>query len=193
MPTVPPDFEHCDVLHAYLWRRLSAVASDRDAPFRLATFSTITDGGSPASRQVVIRTVDSAARRLTFHTDRRSAKMREIAAEPRVALLFWDAASRTQLRLAARARHVEDTSVIDAFLATAPPGTLAVYRSRTAPGTPISSCDAIDLAAEPILDHVALIEVTIDMLEWLWLDDAGHRRCRFTYVGDRYTHEWLAP
>lgn len=57
------------------------------------TLATVDDTGAPDARLVVIRTSDE--RGLTFYNDTRSPKGRQLASEPRAALVaYWPALSR---------------------------------------------------------------------------------------------------
>lgn len=82
------------------WALLTRASADRRHPARAVQLATRGADGAPRLRSVILRGADAAARRARFHTDRRSAKVAEIAADPRVALLLWDPRSRVQLRLA---------------------------------------------------------------------------------------------
>ncbi|MFW5655279.1 MAG: pyridoxamine 5'-phosphate oxidase family protein, partial [Roseicyclus sp.] len=57
----------------------------------------------PEARTLVLRAVDRAAARLTFHTDMASPKVAQIRADPRVALHVWIPKDRLQIRIRARA------------------------------------------------------------------------------------------
>lgn len=187
------DFDNPDELFSHLWRRIADASTDRNSPFHLATFCTIDRDGSPAARQIIVRQVDVARRQIVFHTDRRSPKVEQIARESRVALLFWDANSRTQLRLSGTAAAESDTDGAKQLIASAHPGTLKVYRTIAAPSTPIAEPHAFECAPEPILTNLAIVTVSVMELEWLWLDDAGHRRCRFDLRLSDVAHQWLVP
>ncbi len=78
-------------LHA-AFGRLAEGARDGRSPFRTPALATLGRDGAPQLRTVVLRGFDPAARSLSIHTDRRSAKVAELAADPRAALHVYDAA-----------------------------------------------------------------------------------------------------
>ncbi|PWG73847.1 pyridoxamine 5'-phosphate oxidase, partial [Enterococcus hirae] len=70
-------------LEARCWYLLEADAGDAGRGLATPVLATVGTDGSAAARTVVLRSATKVSRLLTFHTDRRSAKLREIAAEPR--------------------------------------------------------------------------------------------------------------
>ncbi|WP_217616466.1 pyridoxamine 5'-phosphate oxidase family protein [Cellulomonas sp. GbtcB1] len=86
------------VLHP-VWDALAAATSRRTA-FTLAGLATVSGDGTPQVRSVILRAWDPARGVLAFATDERSTKVRELRAEPRVALVLWDDEAQVQVRLA---------------------------------------------------------------------------------------------
>jgi general stress protein 26 len=97
-PTPEPTLD--SVLSA-LWSGLAAAVRDRDHSWHLPTLATIGLDGSPQARTVVLRDIDPVAATILCHTDARSPKVAEIAAQPEVAWHFYDPRSRVQLRVKA--------------------------------------------------------------------------------------------
>src|SRR6185437_1754319 len=93
--TLPPTLG--DVLES-LWTRIGAGLDGRWPSWALPTLVTVTEDGSPRARVLALRSVDREARRLVFHTDARSDKVREIDGEQRVAVLFFDREDAVQAR-----------------------------------------------------------------------------------------------
>lgn len=79
--------------------------------------ATVSAGGAPAARAVILRGLDE--RGFVFFTDTRSAKADDLAAEPRVALVFLWSAQERQVRVAGRVTPLGDDEV-DAFYAGRP-------------------------------------------------------------------------
>jgi hypothetical protein len=85
---------HADDLTEVLaeaFRLLARCVADRRSAFRTPTIATVGRDGAPRIRTTVLRRFEPAARRLTRHTDRRAAKLTDIAHEPRVAVHVYDA------------------------------------------------------------------------------------------------------
>jgi len=79
--------------------------------------ATVSAGGGPAARAVILRGLDE--RGFVFFTDTRSAKGADLAAEPRVALVFLWSAQERQVRVTGRVSPLEDDEV-EAFYAGRP-------------------------------------------------------------------------
>jgi pyridoxamine 5'-phosphate oxidase len=80
-------------------------------------FATVSPEGWPSARAVILRGLDE--RGFLFFTDTRSAKARELEANPRAALVFLWSASERQVRVGGRVTPVPDEEA-DAFFATRP-------------------------------------------------------------------------
>ena len=195
------------------WRRLQHGARDPASPFRFPVVAThgIAHAGAaiPAARIVVLRDVDIVHHELTFHTDRRSMKAAEIAAEPRVTLVFHDASAHLQLRVVAHATMHTDTAIADAAWAASAPSTRQIYRARRGPGATIDAPFAWDEdvskdgagdegAPEETNDargreHFTVIRCKALSLDWLELCAPTHRRAVFQAAGDRFLGRWVVP
>ncbi|MEO0960732.1 MAG: pyridoxamine 5'-phosphate oxidase family protein, partial [Pseudomonadota bacterium] len=78
-PGLPED--DLDAVVEAAWKRLERGAADKRSAFNTLQLATIGPQGWPEQRTVVLRRVETAERRVTFHTDRRSAKAAEIEAD----------------------------------------------------------------------------------------------------------------
>lgn len=193
MPELPEDLDHPYELSDHFWKRLEEAVADRAAAWHLATFCTIAVDGSPSARSVILREVSANSRYVRFHTDKRSPKVSELACDPRATMLLWDPSARTQLRLRGRCEVSVNDAVTRSLVESSHPGSLGVFRSVLPPSSPIHSPGEALPAPAPLLENVAVVTLWVETLEWLWLDDAGHRRCRFTYAHGSTEVQWLAP
>ena len=115
------------------WSLIRAGVSDRCSSFHLPTVASITSDGLPTMR-VVLRGFDVTNRALQFQTDRRSTKFSELSVDLRIALHFYDASIKTQIRLEATAElHVEDPLAVAAWEASRPSSRLC-YATDIGPG-----------------------------------------------------------
>lgn len=119
--------------------------------------ATVREGGQPAARVVLCKSVDADAGELVFFTNYESAKAREIEASPRVCAVFhWDHVER-QARVYGTVRR--GTAVeSDAYFATRPLlsriGAWASQQSR-----PIASREDLIMQAAEVM---ARFNVTIE-------------------------------
>lgn len=190
---------------AAAWARLERGAADRRTAFNKMQVGTIGAQGWPEMRSVVLRRVEAAERRITFHTDRRSAKAGEIEADGRVTLHFWDARAKLQIRLWGQARVVAEDPLAGEAWARLAPRQRATYLGSLPPGRPIETPEEGDAAFGTALGAAegeageargrgafAVVPVTVMRLEWLHLREAAHRRARFDWGGE-WQGRWLAP
>jgi len=168
--------------------------ADRRGAFRTPTLATRALDGGPSLRTVVLRGFDAASRVLSIHTDRRSAKAAEIAADGRAVLHGYDAVAQLQLRLAGKAvLHVEG-AIVAAAWAASHAGSRVIYAGAEVPGTPVAAPPAAPLDAAAGRAHFAVVTLRVDALDWLLLAPEGHRRARFAWDGDGVVSGgWVAP
>lgn len=108
-----PDDDPLELFLAWYDHAVSSGARDPDA----VTLATVGPGGSPRARVVLYKGV--SAERLVFYTNYESDKARELAAEPRAALVFhWRELAR-QVRVEGRAERLTPGES-DAYFATRP-------------------------------------------------------------------------
>jgi len=178
---------------AEAFRLLARGVADRRSPIHTPSLASIGADGAPRLRTLVLRGFDAAARTLRLHTDHRSGKAAEIAADPRVALHAYDAGAQVQLRLGGHASlHTED-AIADAAWAASTANARLVYTTTLAPGAAIAAPDLPPPASDG-RDHFAVLVMRFDALEWLWLSSAGHRRARFTWdSAGQPSAEWCVP
>jgi hypothetical protein len=189
-----------EAIAAFTWAELVRGASDGDSRFRHAQLATIGAEGWPQSRTVILRHADVDRREIGFHTDRRSTKAAELAANTSVAIVAYDRPLGLQLRLWGQAElHVKDGRAAEAWTALYPP-LRTPYRARYAPGRPLEAPAAADpkkTARSPAnpdagFENFAFVAIRVVRLEWLALRPAGHRRARFEWNAGWEGH-WLAP
>jgi pyridoxamine 5'-phosphate oxidase len=133
---LPPWHDDLPGSLAHAWATLVRGAADRRHAFHTPSVATIGEDGGPRVRAVVLRGVEPATRTLRFHTDARSAKARELVADPRIAIHAYDAGAKLQLRLEGQATLHRHDAVAEAAWAATRPFSRACYRVATAPGTP---------------------------------------------------------
>ncbi len=201
--------EHHNDLAATLkfaWQMVGRGVQDRRSAFHTPVLATQSQGG-PQARVLVLRAADAQARTLTFHTDTRSAKLMELAADARGALTFYDAARKAQVRMNGMVSvHTGDLlshqrwvaarpSSLRCFLGAQPGAISAEPTSGLPPQVEGREPDLAELQiAEP---HFAVLQVAVQRLEWLHLHTGGQRRALYTWAddsaGSRCTMQWLNP
>lgn len=154
------------------------------APWRTPCLATISGGGAPRARLVVLRQVSADAVCFEIHTDQRSAKWAELAARASAALLFWDPAAALQLRVEGAARLAAGDAETDRVFAALPPGGRRVYGATPAPGARLDAPEAATMDG-PAAAHFGRLVIEAETLEALRLGAAAHHRARWTRMPPR--------
>lgn len=120
-----------------IWQEMSArlteAVTDRSHPLRLLTVATVDDAGLPQARTVVLRHFGQRERQVIFHLDRRSPKFAQMQARPQACLLWYDEATRTQVRLPATVTLHTADAVSHARWQNCQPMAKACYASTHGP------------------------------------------------------------
>jgi hypothetical protein len=179
-----------------IWQRLSQV-------FRYGVLATQRTQG-PGVRTVVIRKVVPQERTLFFHTDRRSAKVAELTENPAVGWLFYDDASKIQIRLEARATlHCDDTLANEAWQQTSLLNRRE-YLATLPPSTPVN--EPLSGLSESLLEreltreesekgrlNFMVVTNRVHTVDWLHLDRQGNQRAQFNYTENAVSVRWVIP
>ncbi len=183
-----------------VWKRLRRGVADRRSAMHTAQLASIGLDGAPRVRTVVLRGADRGARRLRVHTDRRSPKFAEMAAQPRVEVCAYDPRGKVQIRARGAAELAVAAGAEAAWSATGRSGRVC-YRSPAGPGMPLddpawtdpqSGADAVT-DADAGREHFSVVFMTLEHIDWLYLAARGHRRAGFDWHDGRWVGRWLAP
>ncbi len=176
------------------FRLIARGVADRRHPFHTPTLATLAEDGAPSARTVVLRGFDAAARQLRIHTDRRAAKVAELAARPRAGIHMYDHGAAVQLRLSCTATLHADDAVAEAGWAASRDFSRMCYAIDPAPGTPCAEPPPAPHDPEGGRLNFCVVLLRIDRLEWLHLAASGHRRARFAWPGPAAPEaNWLVP
>lgn len=194
---------------ACVWRLLARGAADRRSGLHTVSLATVDHTGMADARTVVLRGVDGAAGQLWAHSDRRAAKVGQIAHDPRGTILAYDPGMKLQVRIAADLTVLTRGKVADAAWRQS---TLWARRCYLAPHGPSAPVDAptgnlpdgladrepTATESEAGRGNFCVIMATVKRIDWLYLDHAGHRRgeaARTAGTDDTpaWTYRWLAP
>ncbi|EAR52923.1 Pyridoxamine 5'-phosphate oxidase-related, FMN-binding [Oceanicola granulosus HTCC2516] len=167
--------------HGRAWASLEAARG------ALIAFATV-EGTVPQVRSLVLRRASAAEALCEVHTDAGSAKVANLAINPRAALLLWDEAAQVQVRLGVEVETLRGAEV-RALWERVPEASRSAYGKDPAPGTPIADALAYRLATG--LDNFAVLRCHAQTLDVVHLGD-DHRRARFERA-DGWAGQWLSP
>ena len=165
------------------------------------TLATASVDGSPSARMVLLKGADE--RGFAFYTNYDSRKGRELAANPRAALVLYSQALGRQVRVEGTVERV-DVGESAAYWATRPrPSRVSAWASPQS--EPVPGRDELEEAAAaidgdfagediPLPPHWGGYRVIPDSIElWEHRDDRLHDRVLYTREGDGWRIERLAP
>jgi len=173
-----------------IWKELGRASVDRHHAWRTPVLATVGCDGLPNARTVVLRKVDANQQTLCFYTDARSAKVSELAKEPKAVFAFWSARLNWQLRVKVAIAVVTEGPELQVHWQRVQQSASAGdYMATEAPGTerPTGFSTAQTLSGA---HHFAVLNARVLEMDWLELGPGGgHRRARLSAD----TWQWLTP
>jgi pyridoxamine 5'-phosphate oxidase len=162
------------------------------------TLSTAAADCAPDARVLLLRGIDSAACAYSFATDSRSAKARDLAANPAAALSWYWPAHGRQIRMAGRVVLCGPEATRRDFLGRGPRSRAAAFAGATS--APLSGAEEYDRALERGRETVGaepdrvpathvLYRLVADRAEF-WQGDPAHFHLRLRYARDAATGGW---
>ncbi|MBI1403695.1 MAG: flavin-binding protein [Porphyrobacter sp.] len=193
-------FESLDEIRADCAARLIRAARDRKSPMHTPVIVT----ADVDARVMVLRAFDSASWTLRLHTDSRAPKAAAIAADPRVAAVLYDKGAKIQMRLRGEGQILTAGPQVDAAWAASTNFARRCYLGD-APGAasdgPTSGLppefegvEPDDEQLLPARENFAVLLITVNAVDWLYLAHTGHLRAQFTRASDgAWEGRWVAP
>ena len=161
-----------------LWDRIGAMRE-------VALATSGPDG--PEARTVVLRRADRAAGEVEMASDTDTAKVRALRADPRAAVMHWNAEEALQIRLSLEVRIVVgDPGRWEAM----PEAARWNYGAVPPPGTPVPAPDAWERPGER--SRFAALIGAVRRIDAVLLAEDGHRRAAWD-AADGFAGAWLSP
>ena len=177
------------------WNQLELAVKDAKHNYHLFALSTI-DANSPDLRTVVLRNVNKNKYSISFHTDIRSPKFKQITKNPNVSVLFYDVQARTQIRMVGTASICGDENILRSLWGKLSKESKECYMGEVAPSDPLNGKTIINKIKEKSVDegynNFSRVTIRILKMEILLLHHLGHRRIEFKLNGKTPVHQWLA-
>lgn len=192
-------FEQLEDVRVDCINRLIRAANDRKSPMH----TPVIVSGDVDARVMVLRAFDSQQWTLRLHTDARSPKAQVIAADPRMAVLFYDKGAKIQIRARGEGRILTTGPQVDAAWAASTnfarrcylgdgPGTAADAPTSGLPAE-FEGVEPDDEQLVPARENFALLMITLTAFDWLYLAHTGHVRAQFVRAGDEWQGRWVSP
>lgn len=175
-----------------IWRLLFASVEDPLHPWRTPVLGTVDEKGECALRTIVLRRVNPVERKLVVYTDRRSPKVSHLENQPRVEWLFYDPASRVQVRLAGRLVVSQDETLNDLLWRETPEANRRNYRTSAAPGAPLEMETPMHDTSTG-RENFCVLEGSVDAMDYLQLLPEQHLRAQWTWQSGEWSGSWVVP
>jgi pyridoxamine 5'-phosphate oxidase len=181
-----PQADDLAAIQARLWAELALAAQTRGHGWRTPVLATVGGSAGCDARVVVLREADADQRELVFYTDARSPKAAQITNHPTAVMVMWSAELGWQLRLGVQlSLETSGLAVSSRWARLKMTPAAQDYLSPLAPGSPL----AHPAPERGTRENFALVIATVQTIDWLSLDPAGHRRAIFDAAGAR----WVQP
>ena len=199
----PDYYNDLDEVYFKIWDLLSSGLKNRNAPFHIPVFICGNKDKSDG-RIVVLRGVDKKEKKIWFHADIRSNKIKILKSYPKATLLFYDKNEKIQLRIFSEVKiNYQNNTTVGSWKKTAHMSRQCYLGSKV-PGS--NSSEATSGLTENIdnmkytieeseigYKNFCVIENYIKSIEWLYLAAKGHRRAYFSLKNSSVMKKWLIP
>ena len=204
MQTNKPDYyNNLDKVYLKIWSILNLGLINRDAPFHIPVFISGKNSNFDG-RVVVLRGINEKEKKIWFHTDIRSNKIKDLKSNPIGTLLFYDKQEKIQLRVAGKVKINYKNNVTNNSWKKTAHMSRQCYLGESSPGLdskiPTSGLtNDIDNSKYTIEEsesgykNFCVVEIYISSIEWLYLAAKGHRRAFFSLNKDSIKKKWLIP
>jgi len=199
----PDYYNDLDKVYSKIWDLLRSGLKNRNAPFHIPVFICGNKDKSDG-RIVVLRGVDKKEKKIWFHADIRSNKIKILKSYPKATLLFYDKHEKIQLRISSKVKiNYQNNTTVESWKKTAHMSRQCYLGSKV-PGS--NSSEATSGLTENIdnmkytieeseigYKNFCVIENYIKSIEWLYLAAKGHRRAYFSLKNSSVMKKWLIP
>ena len=199
----PDYYNDLDKVYLKIWELLKIGLQNRNLPFHIPVF--ICDNKSKSDgRIVVLRGVDENEKKIWFHSDIRSNKIKILKSNPKGTLLFYDKGEKIQLRISGSAKINYQNVISKKSWKKTAHMSRQCYLGDKAPGSDASEptsgltndVDNLKYSKEESeigYKNFCVIEIFVKSIEWLYLAAKGHRRAYFTLKNNSLEKKWLIP
>ena len=199
----PDYYNDLDKVYLKIWELLRTGLKNRDLPFHIPIF-ICGDKIKSDGRIVVLRGIDEKERKIWFHSDIRSNKVKILKSNSDATLLFYDKSEKIQLRICGYTKINYQNDITKMSWKKTAHMSRQCYLGNKAPGSAASeatsglSADADNLKytieeSEIGYKNFCVIETFIKSIEWLYLAAKGHRRAYFYLKNNLLEKKWLIP
>ena len=199
----PDYYNNLDKIYSKIWDLLNLGLKNRNAPFHIPVFIN-GNQNKFEGRIIVLRGIDEKEKKIWFHSDIRSNKIKILNLNPQATLLFYDKSEKIQLRIFGSTKINYKNNLAKKSWEKTVHMSRQCYLGNKAPGSntenPTSGLTSkVDNLKYTIqesefgYENFCVIETYIKSIEWLYLAAKGHRRAYFNLSKKQLEKKWLIP
>ena len=199
----PDYYNNLNKVYSKIWKMLFSGLQKRNASFHIPVFICGTNNEFDG-RIIVLRGINKEEKKMWFHSDIRSNKVKILKSNPNGTLLFYDKDEKIQLRISGKIKISCLNDISNRAWKKTAHMSRQCYLGNIAPGSDSSKpssglTEDIDNSKYTIEEseigykNFCVIESTIKSIEWLYLAAKGHRRAYFTLKNSLVEKKWLIP
>ena len=199
----PKYYNDLDKVHLKIWSLLEAGLKDRESSFHIPVF-ICGNKNEFDGRIVVLRGVDQKEKKIWFHSDIRSNKVKILKSNSDATFLFYDKKEKIQLRISVISKINFQNNITEkswkktvhmsrqCYLGEKPPGSISAQASSGL-NNDIDNLKYTLEESEIGYKNFCVVETYIKSIEWLYLAAKGHRRAYFSLKNNSVESKWLIP
>ena len=199
----PNYYNDLDKIYLKIWDLLKTGLKSRDLPFHIPVF-ICSDKKKSDGRIVVLRGINEKEKKIWFHSDIRSNKIKILKSSTEATLLFYDKSEKIQLRIFGDAKINYKNDITEKSWTKTAHMSRQCYLGDKAPGSnalgptsgltsDIDNLKYTNEESEIGYENFCVIETFINSIEWLYLAAKGHRRAHFSLKNNSLEKKWLIP
>jgi len=199
----PDYYNDLDKVYLKIWNLLKIGLQNRDLPFHIPVF-ICADKKKSDGRIVVLRGIDEKEKKIWFHSDIRSNKIKILKSNPEAALLFYDKNEKIQLKIFGNTKINYQNNISQNSWKKTVHMSRQCYLGDKVPGSNVSmptsgltaTIDNLKYTKEESeigYKNFCVVETFIKSIEWLYLAAKGHRRALFSLKNNSLEKKWLIP
>ena len=199
----PDYYNDLDKVYLKIWELLKMGLQNRNLPFHIPVFICGNKEKSDG-RIVVLRGINKEEKKIWFHSDIRSNKVKNLKLNSKATFLFYDKNEKIQLRISGNTMINYKNDITKNSWSKTAHMSRQCYLGEKAPGSDsldptsglTSDIDNLKYTIEESeigYENFCVIETFIKSIEWLYLAAKGHRRAYFSFKNNSLEKKWLIP
>ena len=196
-------YNNLDKINTKIWNMIKEGVTNRHFSFHIPIMINAQEN-QPDGRIVVLRGVSQKEKKIWFHSDIRSIKIKTLKTNSLSSFLFYDKAEKIQLRISCDSKINYQNEITKNAWKKTVHMSRQCYLGEKGPGS-ISTTPTSGLSkniddykysieeSEIGYKNFCLVENFINTIEWLYLAAKGHRRACFNIKNNSLEKKWLIP